>query len=622
MRPARIDIGHYRALRGIGVPLGDYTAMVGPNGVGKSTVLDALDFFLSPGHGIEEADFQHGSEDPVSVTVTLVDLNEEERTDYADHLGVNGSLIVSKIVRAGESARFQVMGSRHRGFDELRDVERTGKKTDFSNAFKVFAAEHEAYALKPQRSADDNLAELRRWETEHPEECAEGPVPFSFIGSTKEQLIPSTRFVYVPAVQEASESMEGARSPLSQMLAALVYPRFEADEEFLKLQEHVQTEYDRLFPPEGTPELVNLAGRITGALDAFCPGASVTLGWSGYNPALRVPAVLPEIVEDGVPTAVDHKGHGLQRALIIAMLQAEDEYRRTTDGALGDVHVVLMIEEPELYQHPTQCRHFRRVLANLSTAKGGSGICVLVTTHSPDFISLDGIDSVRILRRELSKAGVPPRKVSAVTLNDIAHRYSEVVEKAVDEQQLFRQLHIVDNIMREAFFANAAVLVEGVGDHGLLSAQCRVEDIDLEGKGIVIVPCGGKSNMALPICILWLLGIRHFAVFDSDRDPGQNRPLLRSLGVANKDIPKTGTPDTGVFGSYAAFKPNVETVVRDSVGKAAFDEATRLVADEFSREPEQTLKNPVTAERVLAILRDKGLVCEPLREIAARIATL
>ena len=128
--------------------------------------------------------------------------------------------------------------------------------------------------------------------------------------------------------------------------------------------------------------------------------------------------------------------------------------------------------------------------------------------------------------------------------------------------------------------------------------------------------------MALPICILQLLGIRHFAVFDSDRDPGQNRPLLRSLGVANKDIPKTGTPDTGVFGSFAAFKPNVETVARDSVGKAAFHEATRLVADEFSREPEQTLKNPVTAERVLAILRDKGLVCEPLREIAARIATL
>lgn len=620
MIPINIRIDHYRALRGIDVPLGDYTAMVGPNGVGKSTALDALDFFLSPAHRVDEDDLQYGMEDPISVTVTLTALNDEERTLYADSLNDAGELVVTKLASPVEAARYEVLGSRHRSFDELRELARTAKKSDLTNAYKVFASEHPEYDLKVQRSADDNLAELRRWEQEHPEQCEIGPVPFAFSGSNKDQLIASTRVVYVPAVHDASESFEGARSPLQQMLAALVYPRFEMDEEFVRLQEHVQSEYDRLFPREGTPELVRLANRITGALETFCPGASIKLGWNAYEAALGPPPVQPAIIEDGVPTDVEHKGHGLQRALIIAMLQAEDEYRRTTNEDLGNVHVVLMIEEPELYQHPTQCRHFRKLLSNLASEH--RGIRVLVTTHSPDFISLEGIDSIRILRREPAAKGVPARKLSSVSLAQIAERYSEVLERPVDMPQLLRQLHVVDNVMREAFFAYAVVLVEGDGDRGLIAAQCAIDGLDLEGKGIVIIACGGKSTLPLPTCILRMLGINHYVIFDSDRDPVQNKPLLKALGVPDKAMPKTGTPATAVSKTYAVLSPKIEDVVKGSVGASAFDSATVAVADEYGRTPEQTLKNPVTAERVLARLREAERECKTLHEVVSRIAAL
>jgi energy-coupling factor transporter ATP-binding protein EcfA2 len=97
MIPTNIRIDHYRALRGIDVPLGDYTAMVGPNGVGKSTALDALDFFLSPAHRVDEDDLQYGMEDPISVTVTLTALNDEERTLYAESLNAAGDLVVTTL---------------------------------------------------------------------------------------------------------------------------------------------------------------------------------------------------------------------------------------------------------------------------------------------------------------------------------------------------------------------------------------------------------------------------------------------------------------------------------------------------------------------------------------------
>lgn len=619
MRPIHIKIGHYRALRDISVALGDYTAMVGPNGVGKSTILDALDYFLSPDRVAESDDFQRGCEEPISVTLTFTDLNDAERDEYAEVLDDAGNLVVTKTCRQDEAPRYEVLGMRHLGFDQLRSIERTASKSEFNAEFRAFVAEGK-YDLKAGRSASDNLAELRRWENEHPDQCEEALVPFAFMASTKEQLISTLRVVYVPAVQEASDLLGGSRSPLTQMLRAFVYPRFESNEAFVNLQRHVTQQYAALFPIEGTPELATLAKQITDALNAFCPGAAVTLGWAEYKSVLQPPAVIPQVIEDGIGTDVEHKGHGLQRALIIAMLQAEDEHRRTGNASLDAAHVILMIEEPELYQHPTQCRHFRRVLTNLAPAH--SGVSVIVTTHSPDFISLDGIGAIKILRREPTDKGVPARRISTVSLDEIIERYSAVMGKSIDEPQLFRQLHVVDNIMREAFFASAVVLVEGVGDYGLLSAQCALDGLDLEGKGIVLIPCGGKSNMPLPICILDLLGIRHYAVFDSDRDQQQNRPLLRALGVPESAIPESGTPETAILETYAVLKPRIVEVVRGSIGAKAFDEEALRVAEEFGRTQEQVLKNPVTAERLLGDLRDAGLASEPLREIVLRISYL
>src|SRR5581483_9223086 len=187
-------------------------------------------------------------EDPISITVTLGELNETERDQYAASLNAAGQLVVTKICSYDQPPRYETAGMRHRAFDDLRQLERTSGKTEFTSAFKAFVSAQPEYGLTVSRSAAENLAELGRWELAHPESCEQASVPFAFAGSTKDQLIATTRFVHVPAVQEASDTLGGARSPLAQMLKALVYPRFEADAEFLALQAHVQREYLRLFP--------------------------------------------------------------------------------------------------------------------------------------------------------------------------------------------------------------------------------------------------------------------------------------------------------------------------------------------------------------------------------------
>jgi hypothetical protein len=64
--------------------------------------------------------------------------------------------------------------------------------------------------------------------------------------------------------------------------------------------------------------------------------------------------------------------------------------------------LVLAIEEPELYQHPSRQRHMASVLLELSqgTIPGvAKRTQVLYSTHSPLFVGLDRFEQIRLLRK-------------------------------------------------------------------------------------------------------------------------------------------------------------------------------------------------------------------------------
>ena len=137
-----------------------------------------------------------------------------------------------------------------------------------------------------------------------------------------------------------------------------------------------------------------------------------------------------------------------------------------------------MIEEPELYRTRPNAA-FPTLLTNLSSTSAG----IRVPRHYP----LSGLHFARRHRSypdssARARSGRRPGARSPLFAGRILPPYSEVIEKPVDDQKLFRQFHVVDAIVREAFFANAVVLVEGSGDHGLLAARCADEGIEREGR--------------------------------------------------------------------------------------------------------------------------------------------
>ena len=135
--------------------------------------------------------------------------------------------------------------------------------------------------------------------------------------------------------------------------------------------------------PSKLTELDKLADDLSKTLQSYIPETQVLLDWSELADILiPMPQARIRLMEDEYESRVERTGHGLQRAFIITMLQhldtvkhvnpipkggVPDDQPRTGAGNLLLSNLVLAIEEPELYQHPSRQRHLASVLLNLAT---------------------------------------------------------------------------------------------------------------------------------------------------------------------------------------------------------------------------------------------------------------
>lgn len=108
---------------------------------------------------------------------------------------------------------------------------------------------------------------------------------------------------------------------------------------------------------------------------------------------MRVEGPLARIIagEGNFEGELPRFGHGLQRSYLLALLH---ELASSDDKATP--RLILRCEEPELYQHPPQARQLATVLQDLSKANSQ----VIVSTHSPLFVSGEGFEDVRMVRKD------------------------------------------------------------------------------------------------------------------------------------------------------------------------------------------------------------------------------
>lgn len=548
MRLSTLRLQNCRSCGDVTVSFDPYTCLVGPNGAGKSTILGALNVLFHHAAGssldvalLREDDFcDKDTSKPIEIVATFTHLSAEAEADLAEYVRHGELVIKARAVWDAERAAAPVKqyGARlvMRQFAPYFDADKRGAKA--SDLKVLFGDLRRQWPEMPSVSAKADMeAALRAFEEQHRDLCELTDSEDQFYGISRgaNRLARHIQWVYVPAVKDAAdEQSEGKETALGQLLQRTIRTEFNFDDAIAALRTDALGRYETLVRSQDAA-LAGVEAHLQETLQHWAhPGARVELRWNAdrdKSVTINAPFARVKIGEGDFVGDVPRVGHGMQRAFIVAMLQ-----QIATSDATGGPTLLLGFEEPELYQHPPQARHLSTVLEELTAGNAQ----VIVTTHSPLFVSGRGFEAVRMIRKT---DGTARSRCSSTTYADVSKHLAPALGGAAASAS--SQLGVLEQILQpsqaEMFFCNVPVLVEGREDIAFLATYMRKSDQWREFRrlGGHFIAAEGKSNMSRLASVSQLLGVKAFTVFDGDGDCAEkdraqherdNKCLLRLAG--------------------------------------------------------------------------------------------
>lgn len=528
MRIQSVRIKNFRCLEDVRIEFDSVTAFIGPNGAGKSTVLRALNWFFNgePSKLTDEDVYSgaHPDNQQIVVEVTFTDLSERDRSELGEKYAPVGSTAFT--AWRTWACGVDKMTGKARAFPPFEAIRGTAAAKDKKPLYEGIREELE---LPKWTTMDAAEQAMKLWEQSHPDRLEEAIVDtthlFGFNGQNK--LSGLFDYVLVTADLRASEeSVEGRKTIVGRILERTV-SREGANAEFEALAIEVSARQAEITTQHLSGQLDDLGAALTAEVGAFTSGRSVRLRASSQD-VRSSPATISVSIEDAlVETSVDRQGHGFQRALLISSLKLlASRGAPEEDGSV----ILLAIEEPELFQHPTQARVFARVLRELAEA-GNGGMQVAYATHSPFFVDAKYFDQIRRVTRGRSDGAAHPSvEVFEASMDAVAGRVKGFVTDAALRS---RWDQVCTKHLAEALFADAVVLVEGEDDKGILDGiAARPGQRQFEADGVTVAFANGKRHLFIPHAILTELHIPTLTVFDNDKGCGER---MRSDGKAEHD---------------------------------------------------------------------------------------
>jgi len=637
-------IRNFRSLRDVAVTLGAQTAFIGGNGAGKSSILKAIEKFYSTSKSLDQDDY-FGRDMSLSVEIELTfgHLSDEERETFASRVR-SDQLVVSRLFD-GSSSSGRYFGSvpQNPDFVAIRSL---ASARDRNNAYKALRTDDPDYQdLPPATSAQQVEENMQQWEADHQDALVlqrdDGQF-FGFQNAGRGALQRHTSFVFIPAVREASaDATDGKSTAIGKLLEIVVRSAILQRGDVIAFQEEVTEKYRSLVAPENMPELGQLADRLTVDLKSLYRDAEVGLAWrEAADIQVPLPAADVSLSDDGFGGPVDRQGHGLQRAFVFTLLQhlaktsfvmePTEESGGSSEGPAVPARapsLILAIEEPELYQHPTKQRHLATVLRGLSDGSlpGAEGPTqILFGSHSPMFVSLERADEIRLVRREdCDDCPFKQCALHSLDLEVIAQQLGTAwgKEGAYTAVTLAPRLHILGTELAEGFFANGIVLVEGRSDKAALHACARMLGLDFQAAGIAVLSAEGKGNLDKPYAIFRELRIPTYVLWDCDKGKKEAQANLALLRLVRPDEGLTEAKlATLVEGQHAHFEDTLEATLVQELGEETHRSCLAEACKPFGLTPSKdTHKIPDVMYRTLALAREKGATSATLEALVLAI---
>lgn len=633
MKIKHIRIENFRSFQYEDIPVDPYTCFVGPNGVGKSTVLAALNIFFQEKSGsstdvaklIDEDFYRKQTDKPVRITLTFTELSDAAKTELSDYVR-NGELIVTAEATydsAIASASVRHCGIRM-GFESFKsyfDLEKSGAKApELKAAYKDLQQANEG--LPSATSKADQVSALHQYESERKEQCVPIESTDDFYGANSTgKLSKFVQWVYVPAVKDAvEEGLEAKNTALGKLIGRAVRQRTNFDQDLQALKTATLEKYQDLLN-KNQESLSALSQSLQARLNSWAhSNAHLGITWKSdpeKSVSLQQPLAGIETGEGDFLGSLARMGHGLQRSYLLALLQ-----ELAGSDADGAPTLILGVEEPELYQHPPQARH----LADVFKALAEKNNQVLVTTHSPYFLSGECFESTRIIKKGQNGEGSKCKYIAFEKLCErLKHANKEARQRKI--QGMVAKLHqALQPHIGEMFFTRVPVLVEGLEDVAYITTAMH-----LYGKwdrfrttGCHLIAVNGKDNLIFPLGIARELDIPAFTIFDSDSGCDEkyrgeherdNRAIINLLG-ASCDVFLSSNHFAADCIVWAA---DIGSAVKQDFG-AEYERILEKARVEFNQVG-GLKKNELFIAEWLAVAAEEGLKSEMLNQVCEAILT-
>lgn len=576
MKLKSIKIRNFRCCETLEIDVSSMHALVGANNAGKSTVLHALDLLFNPSTKklSEESFFRRDMAKRIEVEGIFDGLTESERQELSSYIKSDGTFHIMRTVEAvlqnggAEDPEGETKLSIQAHYVKiLPNVAWLDPTKISSKSTTDWWREKDALTIHGHSFADfvgGTKPTVQAWK-EKASEFASCHLnsgdwretwianPQGYAGVLKATL---PHYELIPAVRDAAdESRVTKTNPFGRLIYEVIASLDAGlrDEIDTALKSAV-SKLNRNVDNERAAHVSQVEDTIKGYLAEVMP---VDLELSFQAPTVEHLLTTPKIlIDDGFSGGVEGKGHGLQRAVIFAILRSYAKLV-TQQPERERRSLILGVEEPELYMHPTAQRTIRRVLRKIAE----SGDQVMITTHSPLMVDVEFFDE--IIRVEQTEEGSPkPFQLPVDSLiRDLEARYPNLTGRVTERSVREKYRHAYTTSRNEGFFAKTVVLVEGATEMYALPIYASKMGIDFDARAISVVECGGKGQIDRMYRVFNELGIPCYVIFDYDlgnNDQGvrrDTRELLSLLGAADFE-----EPEAAVVGArFSCFRHDWET---------------------------------------------------------------
>lgn len=526
MRLHSLKIKGFRQFKEATVLFDKATFLIGENNIGKSSVLKAIELFLSGNtKPNSEEDFSLGicseTQDQIfkSETIQLTGEFHNLPVEAKEWRGFKGRLESYESIEEDDSGLKLTYRKTFTKNSQSPEIEILVKKRKLKEEYSGFNRLQEFLdagisqeiieEIFPGVSLSKKLIKKELQNLELIDDLYEIEEEIEWVknpgGIPANILSKLPKFILIPARDEVDEMDGNKKSAMSEILNLLYTDIRDISPNFIKIQEHLLELQKEMNTSDSESEYGKMIKQLNTVVNSVFPSAKIIAEANLSDAESILKPKFNVSLSSNVSTQVSQQGTGMIRASVFALLKFREEWMKKREQKSNTL--IIGFEEPEIYLHPNAATQMRDTIYELAD----SNIQIICTTHSPHMIDLSK-KSNQILNRLVKTRS----EVSAHAFN-VTSEYLRLID---DEKFHIKMIIRMDDYVSRVFFAKKILIVEGDTEDIVLKETINYLPDNFKKQEIKndfqIVKARGKASIISFAKYLRTLGLDITVIHDRD----------------------------------------------------------------------------------------------------------